>query len=179
MKSMNNKFIMLLVLAVGSSQINADHHHGMCPDHKEHREIHRLQTEINQIKKNIEKHGAGEKAFRQLNELDEQAKSLCESCHKEDSHMCNKHERTLHRKIENARKLANKHKKEVKQKESKQKKVKPEAPKQKVVKQKAPKQQKVKTEAPKQPVKEKAPKQKVTKVKKSRQSKKDKKANCL
>jgi len=119
MKSMNQKFMILLVLAVGSSQMKADHHdHDMCPSHKEHQDIHRIEKDINHIQKNIEKNGASEKIYRQLGELDEQAKNLCESCHKENSHMCNKHERTLQNKIKKARTLADKNKKD-KQKEVK------------------------------------------------------------
>ena len=110
MKSMNvNKFMMLLVLAVGSaSQVRA-YHENACPSNDEHKDIKRIEKDVHEIRRNIEKHGSTAKTYRELDELAMQAKHLCASCHPEHHSMCKTHKKTLERKIKNARKLADKH----------------------------------------------------------------------
>ena len=113
MKNMNvNKFMMLLVLAVGSaSQVRAYNHHdhNACPTHDEHNDIKRIEKRVHELRKDILDHGAMPATYKELAMLKEEAKNLCASCHAEHHNMCKTHEHTLVRKIDNAQKLADKH----------------------------------------------------------------------
>ena len=116
MKNMNsNKFMMLLVLAVGSmSQVRAYEHHNHrnnnnCPSHKEHEEIRRIEDAVHNIRRDIKEHGAQQGMLKELDMLHKDAQNLCESCNLEKSHVCQSHENTLLKEIKTARELVERH----------------------------------------------------------------------